>query len=334
MPTPDRVRLPVLMMPVHTMPWHPGPATFPPGRSGLLLSPDPPRAVSNGLGLFDTHTPLRELAVGAARTLARSGLTPLLSSPRAARAVDGPWWDRWVVEVAEPVVGPVGAAALARRTGRDDVLLMDRRGMPLAFVKLGRSPESQERMEHERAILLRIQDSRPRAFRAPRLLDRGGDGERVWHFLEPLPDGPHTRPAADPAILAAVVDDLRRCLAELPRPADTPAHFVPGHGDLTHRNLRRGSDGRLWLFDWEYARWMPHLADELRYWAAHRSFGLLHRPRASARWIVETLRERGTDSDIREAVDWPEFNRHREAGIREAVGVMLGPDGTRAAPIS
>lgn len=307
------------------MPWHPGSLTFPPGGSGLLLSPAPSRAVVNGLGLFDAHTPLRELAVSGARALARSRVTLLLRTPRSARSVDGTFWDGWVADVAAPVTGPVGSAALARRTGRDDVLLMDRRGVPLAFVKMGTSPESRQRMEHELGILLRIQDGRPTAFRVPRLLGRGGDGERTWHILEPLPDGPHTRPAEDPGQTAVVVDDLRRCLAGLPRSAETPARFVPGHGDLTHRNLRRASDGRLWLFDWEYARWMPRLADELRYWAAHFAHRLIPRPRVSARRILEILRSRGTDRDIREAVAWPEFNRPGEAAIREAVRSLLGP---------
>jgi hypothetical protein len=307
------------------MPWHPGSLTFPPGGSGLLLSPGPPSAVRNGLGLFDAHTPLRELAVSGARVLAGSPATLLFRSPRAARSVDTAFWDRWVAEVAEPVTGPVGSAALARRTGRDDVLLMDRRGVPLAFVKMATSPEARQRMERERGILLRLQDGRPAAFRVPRVVDRGGDGERTWHILEPLPDGPHTRPPEDEDQIAAIVDDLRRCLAGHPRPAETPAHFVPGHGDLTHRNLRRASDGRLWLFDWEYARWMPRLADELRYWAAHFAFGVIPRPRASARRILEILRGRGTDGDVREAVAWPEFNRPGEAAIREAVRSLLGP---------
>jgi hypothetical protein len=310
------------------MPWHHGSLIFPPGGSGLLLSPSPPRAVINGLGLFDAYHPLREIAVGGARALARSRLTVFLRSQRTAMGVDGPWWDRWIAEVAEPMTGPVGSAALARRKGRDDILLMDRRGVPLAFAKVGTgsSVGARQRMEHELDVLQRVQESKPLAFRAPRLLGRGADGSRTLHFCEPLPDGPHTRPAVDPARLAAVVDDLRRCLVELPRSAATPTHFVPGHGDLTHRNLRRASDGRLWLFDWEYTRWTPRLADELRYWAAHFAAGVIFRPKASARWILKTLQKRGTNRELWEAVVWPVFNRPREAAIREAVRSLLGPE--------
>jgi hypothetical protein len=68
---------------------------------------------------------------------------------------------------------------------------------------------------------------------------------------------------------------------------------------------------------------MPPLADELRYWTAHHAYSLRLNPRRAAGHIVNVLRTRGSDDDIREAVAFPVFNRPREQAIRSAVGELL-----------
>jgi hypothetical protein len=200
---------------------------------------------------------------------------------------------------------------------------MDEDGVPTAFLKLGWSSKTEDRIQREVQVLQHFVDHPPGRFRAPQILASGEfEGER-YRLFEPLPDGAHTRPSPDANRIESVVDEFRACLSDLEKPPDIPRHYVPGHGDFTHRNLRMASDGNLWLFDWEYCEWMPPLADELRYWAAHYAFAIMPRPQAVARKIVDTLRHRGTVDDIREAVAWPEFNRPAEQAIRQAVGRIV-----------
>jgi glycosyltransferase involved in cell wall biosynthesis len=59
----------------------------------------------------------------------------------------------------------------------------------------------------------------------------------------------------------------------LPRPAGTPAHWRPMHGDYVPWNVREDRDGQVWLIDWEDAGWGPPLADLVRYLVAYHSFG-------------------------------------------------------------
>jgi hypothetical protein len=89
--------------------------------------------------------------------------------------------------------------------------------------------------------------------------------------IEPLPR--FHRPARwDPTRLQRVVADIAQALT-LPRPADTPSHWVPIHGDLVPWNLREDEKGQLWLLDWEDASWGPPLSDVARYVVAYYSLG-------------------------------------------------------------
>jgi hypothetical protein len=302
------------------MPWNSDALAFPPWGLGLRLPAAPRRAICNGLGLFDAHNPWRSTAVRVTRGLVEVGVSRAWHWFGPREAMDPDWWTTLCSTVVEPVVGAVGSAALARRSDRFDVLLMDEDGVPTAFLKLGWSSESEDRIQREVQVLEHFAAHPPGAFRVPQVLASGEfEGER-YRLFEPLPDGAHSRPAPNANRIASVVDEFRACLADLEKPPDIPGHYVPGHGDFTHRNLRLASDGDLWLFDWEYCEWMPPLADELRYWAAYYAFTIVQRPRASARKILDVLRHRGTADEIREAVAWPEFNRPAEWAIRQAVG--------------
>jgi hypothetical protein len=306
------------------MPWSSGALAFPPWGQGLRLPAAPRRAICNGLGLFDAHSPWRSAVVRVTRGLVGAGASRAWQWLGAREAMDPDWWTALCATVVEPVVGAVGSAALARRSDRFDVLLMDAEGVPTAFLKLGWSSATEARIQREVEVLEHFLGHPPRTFRVPRVLASGEFEGQRYRLFEPLPDGAHARPSPDADRIARVVDDFRASLAELDKPGETPAHYVPGHGDFTHRNLRMAPDGQLWLFDWEYCEWMPPLADELRYWAAHYAFRIAQRPQASARRILEILRDRGTVADIREAVAWPEFNRPAERAIRQAVGHMVG----------
>jgi len=305
------------------MPWSSDALAFPPWGRGLRLPPAPSRAICNGLGLFDAHSPWRSAAVRVTRGLVGAGASRAWQRLGAREAMDPGWWTAMCATVVEPVVGAVGCAALARRSDRFDVLFMDEDGVPTAFLKIGWSSKSEDRIQRECHVLERFVDHPPGVFRVPRVLASGEFEGEHYRLFEPLPDGAHARPAPDANRIASVVDEFRACLAGLEKPRDIPGHYVPGHGDFTHRNLRMAPDGALWLFDWEYCDWMPPLADELRYWAAHYAFTIRPRPRASARKILDILSQRGTADDIREAVALPEFNRPAERAIRQAVGHMV-----------
>ena len=204
-----------------------------------------------------------------------------------------------------------------------DLLLMDQNGSPLAFVKVGSDRRNRERMLQEVRIRKTVREGLGARVRIPRLL---GDGElhgRLYTVFEPIVDGAHRRPDPDPDLVGAAITEVHERLSGLPRGASVPPHHVAGHGDFTHRNVRLGTDGALWLFDWEHVGWMPPLADELRYWTAHHAFSLMPRPARAAREIVRILRNRGSEADIAEAVAWPEFNRRPEQAIRQAVGALV-----------
>ncbi len=307
----------------HGMPWDSGALAFPPWGRGLRLSVAPRRAIRNGLGLFDAHNPWRSAAVRLTRGLVDFGGSAAWQWLGAQEPMDPDWWMALCTTVVEPVAGAVGSAALARRSDRFDVLFMDEDGVPNAFLKLGWSSESEDRIQREVQILKHFVNHPPGRFRVPQILASGEFEGQRYRLFEPLPDGVHTRPAPDALRIGSVVDEFQACLGDLEKSPDIPRHYVPGHGDFTHRNLRMACDGNLWLFDWEYCEWMPPLADELRYWAAHYAFAIMPRPRAAARKIVDTLRHRGTVNDIREAVVWPEFNRPVEQAIRQAVGRIV-----------
>jgi hypothetical protein len=291
-------------------------------RGGTLLPAGPRRAVVNGLNLVDAHTPLRAALLEVVRRA--SFIVPAVPLRRTLHADLAEWLIDRIDNPGEVIPGETRTLAVGRHESRVDLLLMARDGEPLGFLRLSDSAHVQRRMEHEAHVVRMLQRPQPATFRVPALRMQGCRGAWSWQFFEPLPDGPLRRPRIEPRRLAGVVDEYRDRIVDLARPLDTPLAHVPGHGDFTHRNLRVARDGTLWLIDWEYARWMPRLADELRFWAARYAFTLLQRPQHAARRIVEILRDRGSDAEIAEAVAWPEFNRPAEAAIRNAVAALLG----------
>jgi hypothetical protein len=294
-----------------------------PRERSLILPVGPPRALRNAFGLVDAHTPARSLLVACARGFSKTGMIPLIPVRRKPANEVGDRLQQLLPKVAGALRQEPAVMAVALRDDRIDVLLMDHAGVPVAFLKLATGDDAEGRMTSEAKVQDCMRTPTRALARVPRILTRGELDGHSFHVYEPLPDGPHGRPTPDPELIAAIVDDVRIRLADLPRPADAPNHFVPGHGDFTHRNLRAAGDGSLWLLDWEYARWTPRLADELRYWTAHHAYGLWINPRRAAGLIVKVLRTRGSDDDIGEAVAFPVFNRPREHAIRKAVGKLI-----------
>jgi hypothetical protein len=187
--------------------------------------------------------------------------------------------DSWreAVSLWRDEVGPFdGIAVHQRARSTAQTLLLLRAGAPVAFVRM--HPGDGSAMAREADVLTRLATFGTRSFAAPVILSLGERGG--WHFLvtEPLAAGMH-RPARNPP-LAEITTEIGEALGDLPRPAGTPDHWRPMHGDLTPWNLRRLRTGILGLYDWEGAGWGPPAADEVLYRAAWAALG--RRPLAVA----------------------------------------------------
>jgi hypothetical protein len=299
-----------------------GYVAFPPGSRFLMLPRGPRRAAWSGLALYEAVEPQQRIALLAGSAAARAGLITVFPSSDRPE-VDWDWWESLVQEVVQPLVGPVERAAF-RVPGNPRVaaLLMDRVGHAVGFAKIVDGPRSRLAT----AASDRLGGADLSAFRVPAMLMEGQHRGVRYRVLEPLPEGPHLPPPHDPDRLWATVDEFQAALAPVPGPPGTPPHHVPCHADLTPRNLRRASDGAWWLFDWDNIRFGPRLADELRFWAA--AFAYRRRVdvvRAAGR-ILELLRRRGSDSEILEAVEWPDQVRQTyrdiEPELHAAVGML------------
>jgi hypothetical protein len=286
---------------------------FPPGKHYLTL-PAGRRAVQvGGLGLYDATFLHQRFALSAGRLLLRLGI----ERPFRLR-YDPPvpdWWDRWIGEVAEPLVGPVAHTAF-RLPGLPDfaprvtTLLFDPDDRILAFAKhIVRDEPS--RLSIAAQELLTAEP--PATFKTPALLAHGRFEDTAFHMHAPLPGGGHRQPHPDPEVIEGVIDEMQTKLAVLPKPADTPAHFVPVHRDFLAINLRRASDGHLWLIDWDNVGWGPPLTDELAYWmgGTARRVGPTRAGRTAQ--VHELLQRRGTDDQIREAIEWRRGHKPQEA---------------------
>lgn len=163
----------------------------------------------------------------------------------------------------------------ASRTGMAVLLL--RASRPVGFLKLREDPAE---LDREQRALSAFPDGTAETFRVPRVLDRGEVAGLHWLLITampPRPAAPAWRTPVGP-LLADVRNHLGRVLD---RPAGTPEHWEPMHGDLTAWNLRRNGRGLPWLIDWEDASWAPPGAD-LSYYRASNVAAFGRPPRGAA----------------------------------------------------
>ena len=271
----------------------------PPDRRYVWVPLDSRRASLSGLGLYS-----------ATRRRGRLGSAGLAAAVRVAgpRVVPFPR-ERWT-----PPMGAEAWAALVEawralpphdglalhekpQVGRSGfgVLLM-RAGRPVAFVKTrpagGRG--------NELPVLRALQEARLPALRTPAVLAAGEVAGWTWLAQEPMPPrgrGGRRRLLDVPRFLGQVQPVLAQCL---PRPAGTPEHWEPAHGDLTAWNTRVDRSGRTWVFDWEDAGWGPPGADDTYYRAT--AAVLLGRPAGTApveavEWWLSTVASRARTGD-------------------------------------
>jgi hypothetical protein len=180
-------------------------------------------------------------------------------------------------------------------------LFTDARGRPLAFVKRyaeGLSPLSRDVRERLDARLGRY-------VRTPRTLRSGIWEDCEYDVFEVMPPGRHRRPPAQPQRVHLAIDEIRTALEDVPRPAAVAEGHVVCHTGFTPRNLRVTSDGNWWVVDWDNVRWGPRLVYELRYWTAEGAYRWRPSPEREAREVLRTLRTRGTDAEILDAIRWP-----------------------------
>ncbi|MEE8490010.1 MAG: hypothetical protein V3S60_00060 [Acidimicrobiia bacterium] len=286
---------------------------FPPRRHYLTLPAGNRQIALQGLGLYDATFLHQRFALASGRLLLGLGL----EFPFRLR-YDPPvpeWWDRWLAEVAEPLLGPVAHTAfrLPGQPGfaqRVTVLLFGADARPLAFGKLlARDEPSALSVVAQEELTA----NPPASFHIPHLLAHGRFDNMAYQLHEILPAGPHRQPDFDPAMVHRVIDELQDRLGSLPRTPEIPESHVPAHTDFLSINFRRAADGNLWLIDWDNVDWAPPLTDELAYWmgGVARRFGPTGRRRIEQ--VRELLRSRGTDEQIATAIAWRKVRRAVEA---------------------
>ena len=168
-------------------------------------------------------------------------------------------------------------------------LLLLRRGLPIAFVKLRRGDPGS--LTNEGLAMRSVWRFGPRSFRMPEPLRSGSAAG--WHYLA-------SRTASLRAgIIRRMIPrcgrlskEIEAALSELPRPQDTPEHWRPMHGDFAPWNLRQLRDGSLALIDWEDAGFGPPGADEVFYRATSAALWGRHPARSDAGEAVEFWRRR------------------------------------------
>ena len=188
--------------------------------------------------------------------------------------------------------------------------MFDSEARPLAFAKLLARDEPSV---FSIAAQEKLTAQTPATFRIPQLLGHGRFDDMAYQLHETLPAGRHRQPDFDPNLVHEVIDELQDRLSSLPRPPGTPGSYVPAHTDFLSINLRRASDGNLWLIDWDNVNWAPPLTDELAYWMGGfaRRFGPTSPRRVEQ--VRELLRARGTDEQIATAIAWRKERRPLEA---------------------
>ena len=182
----------------------------------------------------------------------------------------------------------------AARGGYAVLVISDTR--PVGFVRVGTPSE----LELECRALELLDIIRPKTFRHPRLLGRTSLGTVDLVLQTAVLDGYHRPPRRPP--LDEIVREVQSALSGLPKPPDTPSHWVPMHGDFTPWTLRRTGSG-LSLIDWESVGWGPPLADQVLYGATSKALGLRYsasgwNPEASAFWL-ERIGKAGDSRDAR-----------------------------------
>lgn len=255
------------------------------------------RAAAAGVALHSSCKPLAVLAQRLLYTGVRllgPGLIPGQRVPWSAPLPEVQWGallNEW-----SDHVGPIDSIALyhrpqSGRIGFSSLLLRDGRGVGFARV----SAET-ARIAHEASVVRALSEAGPQTFHVASLLASDVSEDVGWMLSASVPNyplGAVRRGATREAVVAELSEILH---GTIDRPAGTPAHWVPAHGDLAPWNLRTRLNGDVQVIDWEDAGYAPPGVD-LLYGAltAHVAMGTRLPDRAEAEahaWVDDLLTQR------------------------------------------
>lgn len=249
---------------------------FPPGWNHIQIPMTSKLGALAGVAMYTPSTRKGEWAQQAAWAAVSLGGPGLL--PGRARHWELPGPEEWQSELVARLTDHVGAfdgyCAYERREARHGLLLLLlRRGIPIAFVKAIEDDEAESTLalDRERTALELVAKASVATFTAPTVVGGGRVGHWSYLALEPLP--PRIHRMVDNPPLDMIIGEIQGALGELDHPADTPGHWLPAHGDLTPWNLRDVRNGPRVLIDWEEAGWAPPGADEVLYVASAAAIG-------------------------------------------------------------
>lgn len=248
-----------------------GYASFPRSASPLVVPTTSRSAAVAGIAMY---TPCQRRSV-----LVRDVLwwTVRVLGPRALPAARVAWplpvqpsvWNGMCAQMREALPASWDGLAVYRRAA-------DRPGATVAFIADGRQaavariePEHERGAGREVAALRIVNAHTPSTFTVPMVRAVGRYAEWTWTVTSPLHLGRHRMVVGAP--VARVAEEIGAVLADLPRPAGTPAHWRPFHGDFVPWNLRTTRSGARALLDWESAGWAPPGADLALYGASARA---------------------------------------------------------------
>lgn len=239
--------------------------SFPPGLGQLQVPVSSKAAALAGISMYTPCRPKGRLA----HRVAWAGLSafgPAVLPGRSCPLRLPVSADRWLAlsEQWKEKISPFDDIVLYNRLQSNRpgfIALLLQAGNPVAFLKC--HPSGGRELDIEAAAVNMACRAAPSEFTAPAVIGR--TSAEGWDTLafEPLPPRLHRPLRAFPA--DALFDDIARCLHSLPRPAQTPSHWIPSHGDCTPWNLRRVSTGAVVLLDWERASLAPPGSDRVLY---------------------------------------------------------------------
>jgi hypothetical protein len=178
-----------------------------------------------------------------------------------------------------------------KRRRRFNVLLLDRRRRPFAFVKFSTNEPNLRAIEVHKAFSARP----PKTFWAPGYLVDGAEGDWSYLAVSSMPNLPHGPARLSRASRGAIISELQSL-----KTGGGP-RVVPVHGDFGPWNVRRLLNRRVAVFDWEEMTEGPVVADELWHSLTWWSYRLS--PGAASHRVLDDLSS-SPNSDILEGAEF------------------------------
>ncbi len=226
---------------------------------GCVLLPAQPGPIPGGVWLHGAGKRLALLAHTLTGRLAARDVR--LVPSRAAEwrpPIEQAEFARWIHEVqdrlGQTICSWIVHLPADRRRRRFNLLLLDETRRPVGFAKLTANPPNPLAIK----ALGWFKDHPPAEFWAPGMLLEGSLGAFSYLVTSPMPNLAHRPARLDWESRYRIVSEFQTKLAHL---VEAPSVLV--HGDFGPWNVRRLSDGRITVIDWEEASAGVAVADEL-----------------------------------------------------------------------